>query len=236
MLSCESKNGGRLGTVPEGIGMLNIGVLASGRGSNFQSIIDSINSGFIKAVIAVLITDNPGAYAIERAKNHGIDVLIIRPGECPDKDSYYSHISDVLKNKGVELVVLAGFMRVVGKPLIKAFPHKIMNIHPALLPSFPGLHGQKQAIDYRVKISGCTVHFIDEGVDTGPVIVQAAVPVYEDDTEDSLSERILKQEHSVFPLAIKLFSEGKISVEGRKVIIKENRVDAVIINPPIMQH
>lgn len=211
--------------------MLTIGVLASGRGSNFQSIIDSINSGFIKARIAVLITDNPEAYAIERAKNHNIESLIISPEDFSGKDSYYLHIAKELKSRNVELVVLAGFMRVVGKPLIKGFQNKIMNIHPALLPSFPGLHGQKQAVDYGVKISGCTVHFVDEGVDTGPIIIQAAVPAYENDTEDSLSERILKEEHKIFPLAIKLFSEGKITVEGRKVIIKEHRKDTVITNP-----
>jgi phosphoribosylglycinamide formyltransferase-1 len=200
--------------------MLTLGVLASGRGSNFQSVINSINSGFLKARIAVLITDNPEAYAIERAKNHNIESLIIQPKEFPDEDSYYSHLSNELKSRGVELVILAGFMRVVGKPLIKEFHNKIMNIHPALLPSFSGLHGQKQALDYGVKISGCTVHFVDEGVDTGPVIIQAAVPVYEDDTEDTISERILKQEHKIFPQAIKLYSEGKIAVKGRKVTIK----------------
>lgn len=211
--------------------MLTIGVLASERGSNFQSIIDSINSEFIKARIAVLITDNPEAYAIERAKNHNIESLIISPEDFSGKDSYYLHIAKELKSRNIELVVLAGFMRVVGKPLIKEFQNKIMNIHPALLPSFPGLHGQKQAVDYGVKISGCTVHFVDEGVDTGPIIIQAAVPAYENDTEDSLSERILKEEHKIFPLAIKLFSEGKITVEGRKVIIKEHRKDTVITNP-----
>ncbi len=214
--------------------MLTIGVLASGRGSNFQSIIDNIKSGYLQVRIAVLITDNPKAYAIERAKNNNIDVLVIPPKNFPDKDSYYSYIAELLQSKGVELVILAGFMRVVGGPLIKAFQNKIMNIHPALLPSFPGLHGQKQAVDYGVKISGCTVHFVDEGVDTGPIIIQAAVPVYDDDTEDSLSERILKQEHKIFPFAIKLFSEGKIVVEERKVITKGERQDAVITNPPLI--
>lgn len=209
--------------------MFTIGVLASGRGSNFQAIIDSITSGFLKARIALLVTDNPKAYAIERAKNHNIEVLVTRPREFPDKDSYYLHIAKELKSRGVELVILAGFMRVVGRALIKEFPNKIMNIHPALLPSFPGLHGQKQAVDYGVKISGCTVHFVDEGVDTGPIIIQAAVPVYEDDTEARLSERILKQEHKIFPFAIKLFSEGRIAVDGRKVIINYPREDTVII-------
>ncbi len=214
--------------------MLTIGVLASGRGSNFQSIIDNINSGYLKARIVALITDNPKAYAIERAKKSNIEALIISPKDFPDKDSYYQHITEVLKSKGVELVVLAGFMRVVGKPLIDAFKNKIMNIHPALLPSFPGLHGQKQALDNGVRISGCTVHFVDERIDTGPIIIQAAVPVYDDDTEDSLSERILRQEHRIFPLAIKLFSEGKITIEGKKVIIKSKKEDAVIINPTLL--
>ncbi len=213
--------------------MLKIGVLASGRGSNFQSIINSIESGFLKAEISVLITDNPDAYAVRRAESHNIEALIMRLEEFPDKDSYYAHIADVLNNKDVGLVILAGFMRVVGRPLIKVFQNKIMNIHPALLPALPGLHGQKQAVEYGLKISGCTVHFVDEGVDTGPVIIQAAVPVYEDDTEDSLSERILKQEHRIFPFAIKLYAEGRLSVKGRKVIIDAPREDSVICSLPL---
>jgi phosphoribosylglycinamide formyltransferase-1 len=215
--------------------MTTIGVLASGRGSNFQSIIDSVESGFIKAVISVLITDKDGAYAVERAKKHNIDTLIIKPRDFSDKDKFYSHIADELKKREVDLVVLAGFMRVVGKRLIERYPNRIINIHPALLPSFPGLHGQKQAVDYGVKISGCTVHFIDEGVDTGPIIIQAAVPAYEDDTEDSLSERILKQEHRILPLAVKLFSEGKVTVEGRRVIIKVSGEESVLTNPPYVE-
>jgi phosphoribosylglycinamide formyltransferase-1 len=198
---------------------LTLGVLASGRGSNFQSIIDSIETGYVQADIAVLITDNPDAFAIERAGKHNIEALVLKPADYPDKNAYYSRIADELQKRNVGLVVLAGFMRVVGKALIDRFPNRVMNIHPALLPSFPGLHGQKQAVDYGVKISGCTVHFVDEGVDTGPIIVQAAVPAYHDDTEDSLSERILKQEHRIFPYAIKLFAEGRVAVEGRKVIV-----------------
>ncbi|MBI4687559.1 MAG: phosphoribosylglycinamide formyltransferase [Nitrospirae bacterium] len=214
--------------------MLNIGVLASGRGSNFQAIIDSIEGGYLKVKIVLLITDNPNAYAIERAKKHGIAHLIIKPKDFSDKDAYYSHIAKELKAKDARLVVLAGFMRVVGKKLIQEFQDKIINIHPALLPSFPGLHGQKQAVDYGVKMSGCTVHFVDEGVDTGPIIIQAAVPVYHDDTEESLSERILKQEHKIFPYAIKLFAEGRIKVEGRKVIIEGSREDNILTNPPLI--
>lgn len=212
---------------------ITLGVLASGRGSNFQAIIDSINSGFLDAQIAVLITDNPDAYAIERAKSNNIETLVLKPRDFSDKDTFYSHIGGELKTRGVELVILAGFMRVVGKALIDVFPNRIMNIHPALLPSFPGLHGQKQAVDYGVKISGCTVHFVDEGVDTGSVIIQAAVPVYADDTEESLSERILKQEHKIFPQAIKLYAEGKIKIHGRKVFIEGQREECVIINPQI---
>jgi len=214
-------------------GILKIGVLASGRGSNFQAIIDSIEIGYLKAKISVLISDNPEAFALERAKRHNIESLVITPKDFPDKDSYYSHIAKELKLRDVGLVILAGFMRVVGRSLIQEFPNKIMNIHPAILPSFPGLHGQKQALQYGVKISGCTVHFVDNGIDTGPIIIQAAVPVYADDTEESLSERILKQEHKIFPLAIKLFAEGRLSVEGRKVIIRASREDTVIVNPPL---
>ena len=213
--------------------MLTLGVLASGRGSNFQSIIDSIESGFLKARIVALISDNAEAYALERAKKHDIESIVLKPKDFPDKNTYYAHIADELEKRGVELVILAGFMRVVGKALIDRYRNKIMNIHPALLPSFPGLHGQKQAVDYGIKISGCTVHFVDEGVDTGPIIIQAAVPAYDDDTEDTLSERILKQEHKIFPYAIKLYSEGRISVEGRKAVIKGNREDSLLINPPL---
>ena len=215
--------------------MLTLGVLASGRGSNFQSIIDSIESGVLNARVAALITDNPEAYAIERANNHNIEALVIKPRDFSDRDSYYSHIAGELKKRGVELVILAGFMRVVGKTLIDHYRNKIMNIHPALLPSFPGLHGQKQAADYSVKISGCTVHFVDEGMDTGPIIVQAAVPAYHDDTEDTLSDRILRQEHKIFPYAIKLYSEGRISVDERRVIIKGDRKESFIVNPPLIQ-
>jgi len=212
--------------------MLKIGVLASGRGSNFQSIIDEIESKRLHAEIALLITDNPSAFAIERAKKHGIDYLVMKPKEFSTKDEFFIKIAEELKKRHVELVVLAGFMRIVRKPLIDAFPNRIMNIHPALLPAFPGLHGQKQALEYGAKISGCTVHFVDEGMDTGPIIIQAAVPVHQDDSEESLSERILTFEHKIYPEAIRLFSEGKIEVKGRLVSIKGyNSSEAFIMNP-----
>ncbi len=214
--------------------MIKIGVLASGRGSNFQSIIDAVERGYIDGEIRVLITDNPEAYAIQRAEKHGIEPVVMKPGDWENRDAYYQAVAAELGKREVDLVVLAGFMRIVGKPLIDAYPMRIMNIHPAILPSFPGLHGQAQAADYGVKVSGCTVHFVDEGMDTGPVIIQAVVPAYHDDTEESLAERILRQEHRIFPYAIKLFAEGRLSVEGRKVVVEGKRNPGeVLINPPI---
>lgn len=214
--------------------MLNLGVLASGRGSNFQSIIDEIEAGKLKASVKLLVVDNPDAYAIERAKKHSIEYLHINPKDFPSKDDFFIKIANELKARNVELVILAGFMRIVRKPLIDAFRNRIMNIHPALLPSFPGLHGQKQAADYGVRISGCTVHFVDEGMDTGPVIIQAAVPASPGDTEDTLSARILKLEHKIFPEAIRLYSEGRLRVEGRAVkILGYELKDEYIVNPPL---
>lgn len=214
---------------------LKIGVLASGRGSNFQSIIDAIESRYLQNVkISLLVTDNAAAYAIERAQKHGIPHLVLKPKEFDSRDSYYEHVAAELKKRDIGLVVLAGFMRIVGKPLIDQFPNSIMNIHPALLPSFPGLHGQKQAADYGVKISGCTVHFVDEGMDTGPIIIQAAVPVKDDDTEDTLSARILKFEHKIYPEAIRLFAEERLDVRGHTVTIKGMTYeDRCITNPPL---
>ena len=214
--------------------MLKLGILASGRGSNFQSIIDEINAGKLSAAVSLLITDTPDAYAIERAKKHSIDFLYLNPRDFKSINDFYARIAAELTKRSVELVILAGFMRIVRKPLIDAFPNRIMNIHPALLPAFPGLHSQKQAVEYGARISGCTVHFVDEGMDTGPIIIQAAVPVSPDDTEDSLSERILRLEHKVYPFAIKLYSEGRLSVEGRIVNINNyNMNNDYFINPPL---
>jgi phosphoribosylglycinamide formyltransferase-1 len=216
--------------------ILRIGVLASGRGSNFQSIIDETESKRLKAHMPLLITDNPSAFVIERAKKHAIEYLVMMPKDYNSKDDYFAKIAEELKKRDIGLIVLAGFMRIVGKPLIDAFHYRIMNIHPALLPAFPGLHGQRQALKYGVKISGCTVHFVDEGMDTGPIIIQAAVPVFQDDTEETLSERILRYEHKIYPEAIRLFSEGRLEVQGQTVMIKEHvRSDASIVNPPIKE-
>jgi phosphoribosylglycinamide formyltransferase-1 len=215
--------------------MLNLGVLASGRGSNLQAIVDEIEVGRLNATIKILVVDNPDAYAIERAKKYGIEYLVMSPKEYSSKDDYFVKIAEELKKRDVGLVILAGFMRIVRKPLIDTFPNRVMNIHPALLPSFPGLHGQRQALEYGVRISGCTVHFVDEGMDTGPIIIQAAVPISQDDTEETLSERILKLEHKIYPEAIRLFSEGMIEVEGRSVRIKGQVFsDDSVITPPLM--
>lgn len=215
--------------------MLNIGVLASGRGSNFQAIIDAVESGSIKNVaLRLLLTDNPKAFALERARKHGVDSLVLVPIEFPSRDAYYRRIAVEMQKKEIGLIVLAGFMRIVGKPLTDAYPHRIMNIHPALLPSFPGLHGQRDAADYGVKLSGCTVHFVDEGMDTGPVIIQAAVPVMDEDTEDTLAARILRCEHRIYPEAVRLFAEGRLKVHGRKVRTGNVQPpDALLIWPPL---
>lgn len=213
---------------------ISLGVLASGRGSNLQAIIDEIEAKRLDAAVRIVIVDNPDAYAIERAKRHSIEHLCLNPEGFASGDGFFEKIAEELKIRGVDLVILAGFMRIVRKPLIDAFPDRIMNIHPALLPSFPGLHGQKQAGDYGVRITGCTVHFVDEGMDTGPVIIQAAVPVMPDDSEDTLAERILRLEHRIYPEAIRLYAEGRLKVEGRKVMVEGHRPqDGYIINPPL---
>ncbi len=203
--------------------ILKIAVLASGRGSNFQSIQDAIEDGKIKAKIILLVTDNRKAQALERADNHGIETLFLNPKEFPGREAFDSAIASAFRKRQVDLVVLAGYMRVVSRNLIRPFKNRIMNIHPALLPSFPGLHGQADACDYGVKIAGCTVHFVDEGVDTGPIIIQAAVPAYDDDTQETLSARILACEHKIYPKAVKLFAEGRLDVDGRKVRIKRQK-------------
>lgn len=200
--------------------LLKLGVLISGNGSNLQSIIDQIENGSLKAVIKIVISNNPDAYGLARAKKHGIPFKVLKHADFKNKGDYDSELVKILKNNDADLVILAGFMRVLSPVFLKAFPHKVMNIHPALLPSFPGIHGQKQAVDYGVKISGCTVHFVDEGVDTGPIIIQKSVQVFDDDTEETLAARILKEEHRIYPQAIQLFADGKIEIKGRKVLIK----------------
>ena len=200
--------------------MLKIGVLVSGRGSNLQAMIDAIETKKIKAEIAVVISNVPGVMALERAKKHGIKAVVIDSSEHSDKSSYEKQVIKALEDNNAGLVCLAGYMKLLSPELVRHFRGKIMNIHPALLPAFPGLHVQKKALEYGVKYSGCTVHFVDEGCDTGPIIIQAVVPVLDSDTEETLSARILEQEHKIYPEAIRLFSEGKLKVEGRRVKIE----------------
>lgn len=198
---------------------LKIGILASGRGSNLQAIIDASEKDDIDAEVAVVISDRADAYALVRAQKHGIPYLHVDPKNYRDKKEYELAIVEKLKDHGVKLVLLAGYMRVVTKVLIDGLNGDIMNIHPALLPSFRGLHAQRQAVEYGVRFSGCTVHFVTEDVDGGPIITQAVVPVYDTDTEETLSERILEKEHIIYPEAVRLFVEGRLKRVGRRVFI-----------------
>jgi phosphoribosylglycinamide formyltransferase-1 len=213
---------------------IKLGVLVSGRGSNLQAIIDNIESGALSAELVVVISDQAEAYALERARKHGIAAVHVSAKGYKDKrEAYDTLLISELTQRGVELVCLAGFMRIITPALIKAFPNRILNIHPALLPAFPGLHVQKAALTHGVKFSGCTVHFVDQGMDTGPIIIQAVVPVLDDDTEDTLSARILKQEHKIYSRAIQLYAEGRLRVEGRRVLVSggNGSADVFLINP-----
>lgn len=213
---------------------VRIAVLVSGRGSNLQAIIDNIEKGLLPAEIAVVISDQPDAYSLERARKHGIPAVhISAKGYKEKRDEYDALLVKELRKHQVELVCLAGFMRIITPTLIKAFPGRILNIHPALLPAFTGLHVQKAAIEHGVKFSGCTVHFVDEGMDTGPIIIQAVVPVLDNDTKDSLSERILRQEHEIYSRAIQLYAEGRLKIEGRRVMVLNGKTatDDFLINP-----
>lgn len=198
---------------------LKLGVLVSGSGTNLQSIIDNCEAKKIDAQVSVVISDTPGVKALERAKNHNIPAKCIERKSFGSKKEYEQAILDTLNECGVELVCLAGYMRIVGSTLLEQYSGRMINIHPALLPSFPGLEGQKQAWEYGVKVSGCTVHFIDDLTDHGPIILQKAVELKEDDTVESLKERILKEEHKIYPEAIQLIAEDRIRIEGRRVRI-----------------
>jgi len=198
-----------------------LAVLVSGSGTNLQVIIDRIESGEICAEIVCVISNKADAYALIRAQKHGIPVVIHENSKYADRTAYDTATVEILRNHKVDLVVLAGFMRILTDVMVDAYPNAIMNIHPALLPSFTGLHAQQQALDYGVRYSGCTVHFVDRGTDTGPIILQSVVPVEQDDTEETLSARIQKAEHQTFAAAIKLYVEGKIRVDGRKVLISQ---------------
>ena len=199
--------------------ILNIGVLVSGSGSNLQSILDACADGKMKARVACVISNKADAYGLERARLAAIPALHLDHRAHSGRESYDQALVATLREFGVELVALAGFMRIITPVLLDAFPMAVMNIHPALLPAFPGLHAQRQALEYGAKVAGCTVHFVDPGTDTGPIIIQAAVPLLEGDTEQTLSARIQKEEHRIYPEAIRLFAEGLLEVTGRKVAV-----------------
>ncbi len=214
---------------------VKVGLLASGNGSNLQAIIDQSERGELPAEVVCVITNRSDAFALERARKHGITAIHLSHRDFSGREAYDAALVAALKGHGVELVVLAGFMRIITTVLLDAFPLAVLNIHPALLPSFPGLDAQQQALEYGVKVTGCTVHFVDEGTDTGPIIIQAVVPILPDDTVESLSLRIHHQEHKTYPEAIRLFAQGRLSVKGRRVMIAGGHAssDASLINPPV---
>lgn len=197
----------------------NLGILCSGRGSNLQSIIDNIANGKINSEIKIVLTDKPNAMALNRAEEAGIKAVCVDRKKFETREAFEEAMLKELKQANVTLVILAGFMRLLSPLFVKAYEGRIMNIHPALLPSFQGAHAHRDVLAYGVKISGCTVHFVDEGMDSGPIILQSAVPVLDDDTEETLAARVLEVEHKLYPEAIRLFAEEKLKIEGRKVKI-----------------
>ena len=196
-----------------------IAVLLSGRGSNFEAIADNVAAGRINAEIAVVLSNRPDALGLERARQRGLPTVVL-PSKGLEREAYDRQVVAALREKQVDLVCLAGFMRVLSPHLVREFRDRILNIHPGLLPAFSGLEAQRQALEYGVKVSGCTVHFVDEFVDHGPIILQACVPVLDDDTPDTLSARILREEHRIYSEAINLVLNDRIRVEGRHVVAK----------------
>jgi phosphoribosylglycinamide formyltransferase-1 len=193
--------------------MITLGVLASGSGTNLQAILDAVAHGTLEARIAVVVSNVASAQALDRARAAGVEALIIPHKAYADRESFDAAVVTALRERGVDVVVLAGFMRLVTSVLLDAFPMRIVNVHPALLPAFPGVHAQQQAFDYGVRIAGCTVHFVDRGTDTGPIIAQAAVPVLDGDDEPALRERILAEEHALLPKVLQWIAEGRVRVE-----------------------
>jgi phosphoribosylglycinamide formyltransferase-1 len=215
---------------------LRVAVLASGRGSNLQALIDTIDAKTVQAKIVAVISNKQEAPALERARRHGLPGLFVNPkpyaGRPDSREAYDRELLDVLRRHDVELVLLAGYMKIVTRVLVEAFANRMMNIHPSLLPSFPGLDVQKKAIEWGCKLAGCTVHFVTEGVDEGPIILQAAVPILDEDTPDTLAVRILEQEHKVYPRAVQLFAEGRLRVEGRRVFIEAGKPEGEAVISP----
>jgi len=218
------------GTMPE---PLALGVLLSGSGTNLQALIDAIAAGRLDARIAVVVSNVPDAAGLDRARRHGLSAVALPHRDAPSREAYDGRLVDVLHAHGVSLVVLAGFMRLVTPVLLDAFAGRVVNVHPALLPAFPGLHAERQALEHGARITGVTVHFVDEETDHGPIVAQAAVPVFADDTETSLHARVQRQEHRLYPYAIQLIAEGRVRIEGRRVVVTGATIaaDAAIANP-----
>jgi len=210
----------KLSTPQVPLNIFKLAVLVSGRGSNLQAIMDSIDREELDAHLSIVISNTKDAMALKRAEKHGIKTIFIDPSNYSSSKEYDKALVLKLKEFPIDLICLAGYMRILGEEIIQTFEKKIINIHPSLLPAFPGLNAQKQAINHGVKFSGCTVHFVDSGVDSGPIILQTVVPVYDNDDEKSLSKRILEQEHYLYPKAIKMIQENKIRLNGRTVTSK----------------
>jgi phosphoribosylglycinamide formyltransferase 1 len=214
---------------------VSIGVLLSGGGTNLQAIIDAIEAGKLDAKIEVVLSNKADAYGLTRARQHGIPTEVLNHKDFASREAYDQAVVARLSGRGVELVALAGFMRLLSPVFIKAFSNRIMNIHPALLPSFPGLNVQQKAVEHGARFSGCTVHFVNEECDEGPIIIQAVVPVFPDDTGEALAARILAQEHRIYPRAIQLYAEGRLKVVGRRVLVDGAARDEgqALIQPPL---
>jgi phosphoribosylglycinamide formyltransferase-1 len=214
---------------------VSIGVLISGGGTNLQALIDAIEAGKLDAKIEVVLSNKADAYGLTRAQKHGVPTAVLNHKDFSSREAYDQAAVALLRERDVELVALAGFMRLLSPVFIQAFSNRIMNIHPALLPSFPGLNVQQKALEHGARFSGCTVHFVNEECDEGPIIIQAVVPVFSDDTGEALAARILEQEHRIYPRAIQLYAEGRLKIVGRRVLVDGAARDEgpALIQPPL---
>jgi phosphoribosylglycinamide formyltransferase-1 len=213
--------------------MMSLGVLVSGSGTNLQSILDAVRDGRLRAKLQVVVSNVPGVRALERAQASGVPTVVVDHKQFADRASFDAALVEALRDYGVEWVALAGFMRIVTPTLLDAYPMRIVNVHPALLPAFPGIHAQAQALRYGVRVTGCTVHFVDAGTDTGPILAQAVVPVHDDDDDESLRKRILEKEHELYPMALQWIAEGRVTIEpparaGERARVRIQGVSALL--------
>lgn len=211
--------------------MVTAAVLISGSGTNLQAILDRVADGSLDCRIPLVVSNRPAAGGLARARRAGVPTRVLEHRGYPSREEYDAALVAALRDAGIELVVLAGFDRIVTRVLLEAFPSRVMNIHPALLPAFPGLHAQRQAVEHGVRIAGATVHFVDEQTDHGPIILQGAVAVAPDDTADTLAQRILQVEHTIYPAAIQLYAEGRLAIDGRRVRIAGESAESRLLLP-----